>query len=47
MQGWALNVEAVRQIRGEAGARQIRNAGTIVYGCAAPQSSVLVYGVEP
>jgi acetyl-CoA acetyltransferase len=47
MQGWALNVEAVRQIRGEAGARQIRNAGTIVYACAAPQSSVLVYGVEP
>ncbi|MFX1764859.1 thiolase family protein [Paraburkholderia sp. A1RI-2L] len=46
MQGWALNVEAVRQIRGEALARQIPGAETIVYACTAPQSSVLIYGGE-
>lgn len=47
MQGWALNVEAIRQLRGEAAGRQIRAPETIVYACASPQSSVLVYGVEP
>jgi acetyl-CoA acetyltransferase len=47
MQGWALNVEAVRQIRGEADARQVAGAETVLYACAAPQCSVVIFGAQP
>lgn len=36
MQGWALQVEAIRQVRGDAGERQIAGAGTVQYICLSP-----------
>jgi acetyl-CoA acetyltransferase len=47
MQGWALNAEAVRQLRGECGARQIKGAKLIQYMCAAPLVSSIIYGSDP
>lgn len=47
MQGWALNVEAVRQLRHEAGERQVSDAEAIQYMCAAPLMSSIIYAREP
>jgi acetyl-CoA acetyltransferase len=47
MQGWALNAEAVRQLRGECGERQIRDARLIQYMCAAPLVTSVIYGKDP
>jgi acetyl-CoA acetyltransferase len=43
MQGWALNVEAVRQIRGECGARQVPNCEVVQYVQATPCTRSVVY----
>lgn len=47
MQGWALNVEAVRQLRGECGERQVEGATNIHYAAASPVCSSIVYSRDP
>ena len=47
MQGWALNVEAVRQLRGDCNVRQVSNAKLIQYMCAAPLTTSIIYGSTP
>jgi acetyl-CoA acetyltransferase len=44
MQGWTLNVEAVRQVRGEAGERQAPDTNVVMYMAGAPICSAVVYG---
>jgi len=46
MQGWALNAEAVRQLRGECGARQVAGARHVHYMACAPMVTSIVYGSE-
>ncbi len=46
MQGWALNVEAVRQARGECGDRQVEGATNVHYAAAAPVCSSIIYSRE-
>ena len=43
MQGWALNVEAVRQLRGGNGARQVADARVIQYVQATPCTRSIIY----
>lgn len=46
MQGWALNAEAVRQVRGECGARQVEGARNVQYVCASPIVTSIIYSSE-
>ena len=43
MQGWALNVEAVRQLRGECGARQIADCEVVQYVQSTPCTRSIIY----
>lgn len=47
LQGWGLNAEAVRQLRGECGARQIASPAFIQYMAASPVVTSIIYGKEP
>lgn len=47
LQGWALNIEAVLQIRGACGLRQVEGATNVHYVAAAPVCSSIVYSGEP
>ena len=43
MQGWALNVEAVRQLRSECGQRQVAGCETVQYVSATPRCISIIY----
>jgi acetyl-CoA acetyltransferase len=47
MQGWALNAEAVRQIRGACGERQVKDCALVHYMAAAPVVTSIIYGKDP
>jgi acetyl-CoA acetyltransferase len=47
MQGWALNAEAVRQIRGGCGERQVKDCALVHYMAAAPVVTSIIYGKDP
>lgn len=43
MQGWALNAEAVRQVRGDGGDRQVKDCRVVQYVAATPCSRSIIY----
>jgi len=46
MQGWSLNVEAVRQVRGDLAERQVPGAETVQYLQGGPLSTSIIYAKE-
>lgn len=46
MQGWGLSVEAVRQLRGECGPRQVEGASLVQWSCSSPVVTSVIYGKE-
>ena len=46
MQGWNLQAEAVRQLRGGLGARQVSDAKVVQYLQGGPLSTSIIYGTE-
>jgi acetyl-CoA acetyltransferase len=47
MQGWALNTEAVRQVRGACGERQVNGCAFAHYMAASPVITSIIYGRDP
>ena len=47
MQGWNLQAEAVRQVRGELGDRQVPNAQIVQYLQGGPLCTSIIYGRDP
>ena len=47
MQGWNLNAEAVRQVRGQCGARQVKDARLLQYIAPGPVTTSVIYGSDP
>lgn len=47
MQGFGLVVEAVRQVRGQADARQVKGARNVHYMCASPVCSAAIFSDTP
>ena len=43
MQGWGLNIEAVRQLRGECGERQVADCEVVQYIAATPCTRSIIY----
>ena len=46
MQGWALNIEAVQQVRGTCGARHVADCYFAHYMAASPVVTSIIYGRE-
>ena len=46
LQGWGLNVEAVRQLRGDCGDRQLKSPQFVQYMAASPVVTSVIYGRE-
>jgi hypothetical protein len=44
MQGWNLQVEAVRQVRGDLGDRQVKDAKLVQYLQGGPLCTSIIYG---